>query len=100
MCICSAGGRSSFRRDNQLMQRSLSIALVLICALSLACSRSGDANANANVDAANQFAQITDANQALQMGSDLLENNQTEKAIDAFLRATELNPDLAEAWFK
>ena len=82
------------------MQRSLSIALVLICALSLACSRSGDANANANADAVNQFAQITDANQALQMGSELLENNQTEKAIDAFLRATELNPDLAEAWFK
>jgi tetratricopeptide (TPR) repeat protein len=83
------------------MQRSLSIALVLICAFTIACWRSGgDSNANANVDSQNEFAQITDANQALQMGSDLLENNQTEKAIEALLRATELNPDLAEAWFK
>jgi len=82
------------------MQRLFLIGVVLVCALSLACSRGGDANANANVDPQSEFAQITDANQALEMGSDLLENNETEKAIDALLRATELNPDLAEAWFK
>jgi tetratricopeptide (TPR) repeat protein len=77
------------------------IGVVLVCALSLACSRKdGDANANANSDSQNEFAQITDANQALQMGSDLLDNNETEKAIDALLRATELDPNLAEAWFK
>ena len=83
------------------MQRLFVLALVVICALSLACSRrGGDANANANAGAENEFAQITDANQALQMGSDLLENNETEKAIDALTRATELNPDLGDAWFK
>lgn len=83
------------------MQRIFSVLLILVCAFSLACWRSGsDANSNANTNAENQFAQITDANQALQMGNDLLENNETEKAIDAFLRATELDPDLAEAWFK
>ena len=83
------------------MQRSFTIALVLVCAFSLSCSKSGgEANSNANADQQNQFAEITDANQALQIGSDLLENNETEKAIDALLRATELNPDLAEAWFK
>jgi len=74
---------------------------VLVCAFSLSCSKSGgEANSNANADQQNQFAEITDANQALQIGSDLLENNETEKAIDALLRATELNPDLGEAWFK
>ena len=83
------------------MQRLFFIVLVVVCALSLSCSKSGgEANANANSDQQNQFAEITDANQALAMGSDLLENNETEKAIDALLRATELNPDLGEAWFK
>jgi tetratricopeptide (TPR) repeat protein len=83
------------------MQRLFTIALVLACAFSLSCSKSGgEANSNANADQQNQFAEITDANQALQIGSDLLENNETEKAIDALLRATELNPDLGEAWFK
>jgi tetratricopeptide (TPR) repeat protein len=83
------------------MQRLFTIALVLVCAFSLSCSKSGgEANSNANADQQNQFAEITDANQALQMGNELLENNETEKAIDALLRATELNPDLGEAWFK
>jgi len=82
------------------MQRLLLIGMIFLCALSLACSRDGDANVNANVDPQSEFAQITDANQALQIGSDLLDNNETEKAIDALLRATELNPDLGEAWFK
>ena len=83
------------------MQRLFLIGMVFVCALSLACSRGGtDANANTNAEQQNEFAQITDANQALQIGSDLLENNETEKAIDALLRATELNPDLGEAWFK
>ena len=72
-----------------------------MCALTLACWRSGgDANSNTNAAQQNEFASINDAHQALQMGSDLLENNETEKAIDALSRATELDPDLAEAWFK
>jgi tetratricopeptide (TPR) repeat protein len=83
------------------MQRLFFIVMVVVCAVSLSCSKSGgEANANTNADQPNQFAEITDANQALQVGSDLLENNETEKAIDALLRATELNPDLGEAWFK
>lgn len=83
------------------MQRAFSIIVVFFCALTLSCWRSGsDVNSNSNADSENQFAQITDANQALQIGNNLLENNETEKAIDAFSRATELDPDLAEAWFK
>jgi tetratricopeptide (TPR) repeat protein len=46
------------------------------------------------------ITQIADANEALAAGNQLLENNKTEEAIQAFLRATELNPDLGEAWFK
>lgn len=46
------------------------------------------------------YAEITDANEALALGNKLLEDNETEKAIDAFFRATELDPNLAEAYFK
>jgi tetratricopeptide (TPR) repeat protein len=45
-------------------------------------------------------SQFSDANEALAAGNQLLENNKTEEAIQVFLRATELNPDLGEAWFK
>ena len=68
------------------------------------CSKKAD-EANANSQAQTQsapvdVAQLNDANEALTAGNQLLENNKTEEAINAFLRATELNPDLGEAWFK
>jgi tetratricopeptide (TPR) repeat protein len=74
-------------------------ALLFTALLTLACS-GGGANSNVPSGDSPAFAEITDANQALAVGNDLLENNETERAIEAFLRATELDPDLAEAWFK
>ena len=83
------------------MRKLLTIHLILIFALTIACWRkSVEDPAPVNGDLVSTLAGITDANQALAIGNDLLENNETEKAIDAFLRATELDPDLAEAWFQ
>ncbi|MEO7659319.1 MAG: tetratricopeptide repeat protein [Pyrinomonadaceae bacterium] len=56
-----------------------------------------DGNAAA---AESQFAYITDANLALAEGNRLLDENQTETAIEALRQAVKLNPDLAEAHFK
>jgi tetratricopeptide (TPR) repeat protein len=101
MYICWPDGRSSFRRADLLMKNLFLLVLSAAIVFAVSCSRSGDAdNASANSTDTGSYSNITDANQALQIGSDLLENNQTEQAIDALLRATELNPELAEAWFK
>ncbi len=62
----------------------------------------------ANVEEANttntvtesQFANITDANVALAEGDRLLDENQTEQAIQALKQAVKLNPDLPEPHFK
>jgi tetratricopeptide (TPR) repeat protein len=83
------------------MRRSFLLLIFSICALSLACWRSSiDTPANGNANSAAPFADITDANQAMELGNQLFENNETEKAIDAYLRATEIDPELADAWFK
>ncbi|MEO6049898.1 MAG: tetratricopeptide repeat protein [Pyrinomonadaceae bacterium] len=55
--------------------------------------------ANANVTES-PFEGITDANAALAEGNRLLDENQTEMAIEALRQAVKLNPDLAEAYFK
>jgi tetratricopeptide (TPR) repeat protein len=85
-----------------------SIAFILILSisfgLSAACSRkpAGNAESNANAEAGkeNPFANVTDPNAALAEGNRLLDDNQTELAIDAFKQAVKLDPDLAEAYFK
>jgi tetratricopeptide (TPR) repeat protein len=77
---------------------ALSASLVLcVC-----CSRQGTDAANTGAEQQNPVnaAELTDANEALAAGNQLLENNRTEEAIQAFLRATELNPDLGEAFFQ
>ncbi len=68
----------------------------------IGCSGSSADGSNTAATDANAvpFAEITDANEALAVGNKLLDDNQTEKAIDAFLRAAGLNPNLAEAYFK
>jgi tetratricopeptide (TPR) repeat protein len=75
--------------------------LVFSCALAFGCWRrgSGDPTSSETGQTVN-VAEITDANQALALGNEYLENNKTEQAIDAFLRATELDPNLADAWFQ
>ncbi|MEQ1604399.1 MAG: tetratricopeptide repeat protein [Pyrinomonadaceae bacterium] len=89
--------------------------LVLIGCLSLALTGCGGAPSNANnavavpetvntapavSQFASQFASITDANEALVEGKRLLDENQTETAIDALKRAVEIDPDLAEGHFQ
>ncbi|MFN6964649.1 MAG: tetratricopeptide repeat protein [Pyrinomonadaceae bacterium] len=81
----------------------LLVITALICSAS-SCSRKGDdAGQRSAAEAAQEsvdVAQLTDAAQALAAGDRLFENNRTEEAIQAYLRAVELDPDLAEAYFK
>jgi len=86
-----------------------SFALVLIVASLFACGSckswfskgtdTGAETANTN-PGESSFASITDANEALAEGKRLLDENDTQNAIAALERAIELNPDLAEAYFK
>lgn len=55
---------------------------------------------NANTVTESPFANITDANAALAEGNRLLDENQTEMAIEAFRQAVRLNPNLPEPHFK
>ena len=59
-----------------------------------------DEQANANTaQQPSTFPVFTDANEALAEGKRLLDENQTDAAIDALRQAVKINPDLAEAWF-
>ncbi len=80
----------------------------VVIALSLfICGCSGDAG-TADVPPVQEQAtpeetpvpQFTDANLALAEGIDLLENGETDKAIEVLNQAVTLNPDLAEAYFR
>lgn len=56
---------------------------------------------NANVlEGENPFASIVDAKAALAEGDRLMDENQTESAIQAYKRSIEIEPDFAEAHFK
>ena len=84
------------------MVRGFILIFIVAAALTLACSGtkvSDEANANKSLTTV-PIAEITDAQQAMALGDQLLENNETEKAIEAYLRATEIDPNLADAWFK
>jgi len=60
-----------------------------------------DANgANANAVQLRSFADIADPSAALAEGNKLLDENDTENAIEAYKRAVELDPNLGEAYFK
>ncbi|HEY2867137.1 MAG TPA: tetratricopeptide repeat protein [Pyrinomonadaceae bacterium] len=82
------------------MGRIVALSAVLICAFTLACWRTAPQNSGPDANSADEFANITDPAQALALGDQYLDNNETEKAIGAYTRATDLNPDLADAWFK
>jgi tetratricopeptide (TPR) repeat protein len=66
---------------------------------SSSCSR-GSGGANANQGSGEQGPQYTDANQALTDGTALLDEGETDRAIDVLNQAVKLNPDLAEAYFR
>ena len=81
---------------------------LLAAALLFAFGCSG-ANAPENTNTAQQAQQpqaplnpqeVTDANVALAEGTRLFEYGDTDRSIELFNRAIELNPDLAEAYFK
>src|SRR5690348_11194179 len=58
-------------------------------------------SANANVAKKDEpVPTFTDANTALTEGNKYFDQNETEKAIEAFKQAVKLNPDLAEAHFQ
>ena len=84
--------------------KSIYLAVVLLISLFLQLACSGNTanvgNADANAAQASEFDYITDANIALAEGDRLFDENQTERAIEAFKRAVKLNPDLADAHFK
>lgn len=73
----------------------ISLFLQLACSGNTANVGTSDANAQAS-----EFDSITDPNVALAEGDRLFDDNQTERAIEAFKRAVKLNPDLADAHFK
>lgn len=81
-----------------------SVVLFAAAAFFAACSGAQPTAENANVAAeptplANA-ADYTDANLALADGVRVLENGETERAIEILNRAVEINPDLAEAYFR
>jgi tetratricopeptide (TPR) repeat protein len=85
------------------MIRLFSIFLSLVFALALVgCSGSATHD---NTNASDQSvpytaAEFSDANVALAEGTKLLDSGDTDRAIIVLNRAVELNPDLAEAYFK
>ena len=77
------------------------IVLFLIVIAGFGCSGNSANSANSgDANAESPFANITDANDALAEGNRLLDENQTEMAIEAYRQAVKLNPDLAEAHFQ
>ncbi|MBL8180106.1 MAG: tetratricopeptide repeat protein [Blastocatellia bacterium] len=82
------------------------LILIIICAVvgGFGCKRAEVANANVETSAEpaapSQFASITDPAAAVAEGDRLFDDNQTELAIEAYKRAVELDPDLADAYFK
>ncbi|HEX6279768.1 MAG TPA: tetratricopeptide repeat protein [Pyrinomonadaceae bacterium] len=79
-----------------------STLLLILCSLFLAgCSSAPGDNTNlAEATPALSAAEFTDANAALAEGTKLLDQGDTDRAIEMLNRAVELNPDLADAYFQ
>jgi len=86
----------------RVMKQIFTIAVLIFIAIAgFGCSGNSANSANgADTNAESPFANITDANVALAEGNRLMEENQTEMAIEAFRQAVKLNPDLAEGYFQ
>lgn len=85
---------------NEMSFRFTIVSALLLLALMAGCSRP-PANSNSEIALPNvPAAEYTDANQALTDGIKLLDAGDTERAIEVLSRAVELNPDLAEAYFR
>lgn len=85
--------------------RRLSVIVILALVFTGSC-RSWFNKSNANTETTNAnstenpYADITDANEALAKGKELLDADDTQNAILALERAIELDPNLAEAHFQ
>ena len=82
--------------------RRFHLTFILLAIFIAGCNRE-DAGSNAAQQPAATPAgavEITDANSALAEGMRLLDINQTEQAIEAFKRAIEFDPNMAEAYFR
>lgn len=83
--------------------REFAIVFLLMSALVAVGCGSRPANSaasNGNANAESPFAHITDAKAALEEGKRLLDENQTELAIQALLQAVKLDENLAEGYFQ
>ncbi len=87
-----------------MRQFFLLITILVLTALAAGCSMGGgdvsEQSSNAETVSELSTANITDANVALTEGTRLLDENQTEKAIEFFQHAVSLDPDLAEGHFR
>ncbi len=83
---------------------SLLLTIIVLTALAAGCSMDGGDNSeqSSNAEAVSDLsiANITDAKVALAEGTRLLDENQTESAIEFLQHAVSLDPDLAEGHFK
>ncbi len=84
---------------------SLIFAVVLIAGIASGCSSGGAGDNSEPVSEPETVSQmsiadVSDANVALAEGSRLLDENQTERAIEFLEHAVSLNPDLAEGYFQ
>ncbi len=84
------------------MKIFLYIGIVALLFAAPGCWRKSTTSANdANANSAESpFANITDAKEALAEGNRLLDEDQTDLAIEAFKQAVKLDPDLGEGYFK
>jgi tetratricopeptide (TPR) repeat protein len=80
------------------------VLVILIASTTWSCAyfkrpSNTDQQTNANLTDHPLYRTFTDAHEALSEGKRLLDESETEAAIDALLQAVKLDPDLAEAWF-
>lgn len=78
----------------------LFVSILTTVAIGIACSGEASNSNNNSGTAVIAAADYTDANAALADGIKLLDQGDTEKAIEVLAKATELDPNLADAYFR
>lgn len=78
----------------------LFVSILTTVAIGIACSGEASNSNNNSGTAVVAASDYTDANAALADGIKLLDQGDTEKAIEVLTRATELDPNLADAYFR
>jgi len=92
------------RRKSLLIarRRQLCIALVFLLLLAAGCHRNKQGAVDSNQPAANGGApgDRSEAKVLLEQGKQLYRNDEDSKAVEAFLQAIKIDPDLAEPYFR